>query len=42
MAIQRIVENDGVKGSEERGRGMRMAVQPTVQVGLGESKEYKS
>jgi len=42
MAIQRIVENDGVRSSEERGRGMRLAVQPTVRVGLGEREESKS
>jgi len=42
MAIQRIVENDGVKSSKERGRGMRKGAQPTVQIGLGESKENKS
>ena len=32
MAIQRIVENEGVKGSKERGGGLRIAVQPTAQV----------
>ncbi len=44
MAIQRIVENEGVKSSEDRGRGLRMAVQPTVQVELegGVKKEQKS
>jgi len=28
MAVQRIVENEGVKSSKERGRGLRMAIQP--------------
>jgi len=32
MAIQRIVENDGVKNSTERGRGLGMTVEPTIQV----------
>lgn len=36
MAIQRIVENDGVKTSTERGRGMGLVVQPTVQVSVDE------
>ena len=32
MAIQRIVEKEGVKSSKERGRGMGLVVQPTIQV----------
>ena len=39
MAIQRIVENDGVKSSEERGRGLRVTVQPTVQVETKRNEE---
>jgi NADH-quinone oxidoreductase subunit B len=34
MAIQRIVERDGIRSSAERGRGLRLTVQPTVQIGL--------
>jgi NADH-quinone oxidoreductase subunit B len=37
MAIQRIVTEDGVKSSRERGRGLRIAVQPARQpVELGQ------
>ena len=32
MAIQRIVEKEGVKSSKERGRGMGLVVQPTIHV----------
>jgi len=32
MAIQRIVEKEGVRSSTERGRGMGLVVQPTIQV----------
>jgi len=32
MAIQRLVEKEGVKSSKERGRGMGLVVQPTIQV----------
>jgi NADH-quinone oxidoreductase subunit B len=32
MAIQRIVDNEGVKSSPERGRGLGMVVEPTVQL----------
>lgn len=32
MAIQRLVEKEGIKGSQERGRGMGLVVQPTIQV----------
>ena len=31
-AIQRLVEKEGVKSSKERGRGMGLVVQPTIQV----------
>ncbi len=34
MAIQRIVENEGVKSHGTRKRGLGMAIQPTVQVQL--------
>lgn len=39
MAIQRIVDNDGVKSSEERGRGLRMAAQTNVPVELKQGEE---
>jgi len=32
MAIQRIIDQEGVKSSTERGRGMGLVVQPTIQV----------
>jgi NADH-quinone oxidoreductase subunit B len=32
MAIQRIIDQEGVKTSTERGRGMGLVVQPTIQV----------
>lgn len=32
MAIQRLVEKEGGKSSKERGRGMGLVVQPTIQV----------
>ena len=32
MAIQRIIDNEGVRSSKERGQGLRLAVQPIVQV----------
>ena len=32
MAIQRIVENEGVKSSKQREKGLGMSVQPTVQI----------
>ena len=32
MAVQRIVDNEGVKSSTERGRGLGMVVEPTVQL----------
>ena len=34
MAIQRIVERDGVRSSAERGKGLRMVMTPTVQVSV--------
>jgi len=34
MAIQKIVENEGVRSSAERGRGLGLTVEPTVQVNL--------
>lgn len=34
MAIQRVVERDGVKSSKERGKGLRMVAMPTVQLGV--------
>jgi NADH-quinone oxidoreductase subunit B len=35
MAIQRIVREDGVKPSQERGRGLQLSVQPAQVVSLG-------
>ena len=35
MTIQRIVREDGVKSSRERGRGLQLAIQPAGQVQLG-------
>ncbi len=32
MALQRIIDNEGVKSSKERGRGLGMVVQPAIQV----------
>jgi NADH-quinone oxidoreductase subunit B len=34
MAIQRIVERDGIKPSKERGRGLRLVAEPVVQVNV--------
>ncbi len=34
MSIQRLVEKEGIKTSEQRKRGMGMVVQPTVQIEL--------
>ncbi len=34
MAIQRLVERDGVQTSAQRGKGLGMVVEPTVQVGI--------
>jgi NADH-quinone oxidoreductase subunit B len=39
MAIQRIVDNEGVKSSEERGEGLGMVIGQTLQ---GQVKEEKS
>jgi len=36
MAIQRIVDRDGIKSSTQRGKGLRMVVEPTVQLGVPE------
>ncbi len=36
MAIQRIVDRDGVKSSAERGRGLRLMVEPLVQINVPE------
>ena len=42
MAIQRLIEQEGVKGSTERGKGLRLVSQPTYQLTvageLGEAK----
>ena len=40
MAIQRIVTNDGVRSSQERGKGLRITIQPPAQVPVG--KETRS
>ncbi len=37
MAIQRIVEKDGVIPSTQRGKGLRMVAQPTVPLGVPET-----
>jgi len=37
MAIQRIVDRDGVKSSAERGRGLRLMVEPLVQINAPEA-----
>ncbi|MGD2108014.1 MAG: NADH-quinone oxidoreductase subunit NuoB [Phycisphaerae bacterium] len=42
MAIQRIVEDDGVRSSEERGRGLRMAADSATPVELRRGTETKS
>jgi NADH-quinone oxidoreductase subunit B len=34
MAIQRIVDRDGIKGSKERGRGLGLVVEPTYQLNV--------
>jgi NADH-quinone oxidoreductase subunit B len=33
MAIQRLVERDGVRSSAERGKGYRVAIEPTYEIG---------
>jgi NADH-quinone oxidoreductase subunit B len=35
MAIQRIVEKDGVRSSAQRGPGMKLKLEPMVHVGIG-------
>ncbi len=39
MAIQRIVEREGVKPSAERGKGLRLTAEPAVQLTLNETTE---
>ncbi len=39
MAIQRIVDNENIKSSEERGRGLGLTVQPTVQIQVDSDKK---
>ena len=39
MAIQRIVERDGIKSSTERGRGLKLVAEPTYQVRVPEVAE---
>ena len=39
MAIQRIVENEGVKSSKLRGKGLGMSVQPTVQIQVSQESK---
>jgi NADH-quinone oxidoreductase subunit B len=39
MAIQRIVEQEGIKTSVQRGKGLRLAVQPMVQVNVEKPAE---
>ena len=34
MAIQRIVDRDGIKTSVQRGKGLRLVVQPTIQLNV--------
>jgi NADH-quinone oxidoreductase subunit B len=38
MAIQRIIEKEGIKTSSERGRGMGLTVQPVIQVQVDGAK----
>lgn len=38
MAIQRIVESEGVRSSAQRGRGLGLVVQPTIQLGVDLAK----
>ena len=42
MAIQRMIEKEGIKGSKDRGKGMGLVVQPTVQVKVEEATKSKS
>jgi NADH-quinone oxidoreductase subunit B len=39
MAIQRIVERDGIKTSAERGRGLKLVAEPMIQVRVPEVAE---
>ncbi|HKQ48897.1 MAG TPA: NADH-quinone oxidoreductase subunit NuoB [Phycisphaerae bacterium] len=39
MAIQRIVERDGIKTSSERGRGLKLVAEPMIQVRVPEVVE---
>jgi len=34
MSIQRIIDREGIKDTSERGKGMGLVVQPTVQLGI--------
>jgi NADH-quinone oxidoreductase subunit B len=38
MAIQRIIDTEGVKPSAERGRGLGLVAEPVVRVGVGGTK----
>lgn len=38
MAIQRIIEKEGIKISKERGRGMGLTVEPAIQVQISNTK----
>jgi NADH-quinone oxidoreductase subunit B len=38
MAIQRIIEKEGIKTSSERGRGMGLTVQPVIQIQVDGTK----
>jgi len=42
MAIQRIVREDGVKSSKERGRGLQLAIQPSHMFELGPGLRERS
>lgn len=42
MAIQRMIEKEGIKGSKDRGKGMGLVVQPTVQVKVEEATKPRS
>jgi NADH-quinone oxidoreductase subunit B len=37
MSIQRIVENEGIRRSAERGKGLRLTAEPTVQLTVDEA-----
>ena len=39
MAIQRIVDNEGIKGSKQRKKGLGMQVQPTVQIQIDKASQ---